>query len=322
MNPSTAFPETGTIPWTRRAQLVFVVGSPRSGTTWLQAMLASHPSVATGPETHFFKAIEGVEATFAKVLPRQVGLRQYLSEGEFYETLAEMFHQVASKVSEPYGPTPVFLEKTPEHCLHARLILRCLPRARFIHLLRDGRHVVSSLVRAHREWADAKNPYRSVTIASQVWQQCVSAARGIPALLDDPDDYTELRYEDLKGSPVEHMEKLFDWMGLPADPATVRSIVDENRLEAVKQKRGFDTIVPPVGTGVETRRAEPECFFGRGATEAKATGLTRLEQHQFHRVCGPLLREMGYCDELPKVPAWAVVLASWRLRSLLGLSQV
>ena len=31
--------------------LVFIVGSPRSGTSWLQQMLGSHPEIATPTET-------------------------------------------------------------------------------------------------------------------------------------------------------------------------------------------------------------------------------------------------------------------------------
>ena len=40
--------------WTNNVEMIFLVGCPRSGTTWLQAMLSSHPTVYTGPETQFF----------------------------------------------------------------------------------------------------------------------------------------------------------------------------------------------------------------------------------------------------------------------------
>src|SRR5689334_13433315 len=35
-------------------RMCFVVGAPRSGTTWLQQLLYAHPLVATGGETHLF----------------------------------------------------------------------------------------------------------------------------------------------------------------------------------------------------------------------------------------------------------------------------
>src|SRR5260370_22104903 len=38
----------------RGKQLVFLVGAPRSGTTWLQLLLSRSPSVVTAPATHVF----------------------------------------------------------------------------------------------------------------------------------------------------------------------------------------------------------------------------------------------------------------------------
>ena len=35
-------------------RVAFVVGAPRSGTTWLQQLLYVHPDVATGGESHLF----------------------------------------------------------------------------------------------------------------------------------------------------------------------------------------------------------------------------------------------------------------------------
>ena len=37
------------------SNLVFLVGCPRSGTTWLQRLLAGHPDVHTGQESNLFK---------------------------------------------------------------------------------------------------------------------------------------------------------------------------------------------------------------------------------------------------------------------------
>ena len=49
---------------TNRPKRVFVVGSPRSGTSWFNLLLFQHPSVAGAPETHLFstymKALDDV----------------------------------------------------------------------------------------------------------------------------------------------------------------------------------------------------------------------------------------------------------------------
>ena len=38
----------------RDAAHIFIVGPVRSGTSWLQTMLAEHPDIASPPETHVF----------------------------------------------------------------------------------------------------------------------------------------------------------------------------------------------------------------------------------------------------------------------------
>jgi hypothetical protein len=50
----TADPIPQASPSSQMRRYVFVVGSPRSGTTWLQLLLAQHPAVATHQETHLF----------------------------------------------------------------------------------------------------------------------------------------------------------------------------------------------------------------------------------------------------------------------------
>jgi hypothetical protein len=312
-------PAAGLAPWTAGARKVFIVGSPRSGTTWLQAMLASHPNVATGPETAFFKTAAAMEEAFVEEVPRPAGLAQYWTREEFYAALADLFHRATAKVPAPDGPCRTFVEKTPEHCYFARLIVRCLPGARFIHLLRDGRHVVSSLLRAAREW-DSRSPTGSAAVAGEVWARSVRAAHGIPALLSDPEDFREVRYEELRQSPHEQLRRLLTWLDLPADAALVDDIVARNELEKVRRSRGFDAIRRPGAEGART--AEPEGFFGAGATRPESFGLTRLQEYQCYRVFGPLLHELGYCPRTPAVPWWATVACSWKVRQLLHLPQV
>jgi hypothetical protein len=40
-------------------QFLFIIGAPRSGTTWLQAMLGAHPSICTTGELKLFDLFTG-----------------------------------------------------------------------------------------------------------------------------------------------------------------------------------------------------------------------------------------------------------------------
>ncbi len=71
---------------------MFIVGSPRSGTSYLQNLLASHPDIHTGEETHLFERYIGPSVrAWERHLERGVaglglgiGLPCYFDQAEFY----------------------------------------------------------------------------------------------------------------------------------------------------------------------------------------------------------------------------------------------
>ena len=319
--PASSRDENQSGRWTRDARMVFLVGAPRSGTTWIQAMLASHPAVATGPETHFFSMAQRMEEAYLEPRPKPGGLQEYLSPEEFYGVITDLFHTVASTISPAQGPVRYFLEKSPQHCFFAPTIIRCLPGSRFIHLVRDGRHVVASLLRGSRQWAEGRFP-SSATVSAQLWKRAVLASREIPGLLASSDDYCEIRYEDFRREPHEQLRQLLAWLELPAGTAEIDTIVSRNALEEIRHKRRFASIALPNNEQPTERHKEPSEFFGRGAIDSGSFDLTRLQEYQCYRVFGELLHELGYCPNVPRVPLWASAACSWKLRGLLRLRQV
>src|SRR5262245_18200586 len=81
--------------------LVFIVGSPRSGTTWLQRLLAAHAAIRTGQESKLFGSYiiaqlrawrweESREADPKTATGRGgTGLSCYMREEEFLASLKE-----------------------------------------------------------------------------------------------------------------------------------------------------------------------------------------------------------------------------------------
>ena len=145
--------------------LVFVVGAPRSGTTWLQRLLAAHPRVATGQESHLFSEFVGPQLRAwrkheraAAVERGGVGPGCYHTEEEFLGILRDYMRRLLAPLLEARGTAELFVEKTPGHALYVAEIHELLPEARFIHIIRDARDVVVSLLTAAGSWGQGWAP--------------------------------------------------------------------------------------------------------------------------------------------------------------------
>jgi tetratricopeptide (TPR) repeat protein len=120
---------------------VFLVGFPRSGTTLLGQVLASHPDVQTMEErtclmdsaAAFFGSDAGLDRLAA------------LSEAELDHWRARYWQRVAESGVVPLKP--VFVDKMPLNAVFLPLIARLFPDARILFALRDPRDVVLSCFR-------------------------------------------------------------------------------------------------------------------------------------------------------------------------------
>ena len=206
------------MPTDRRARLhfeqyppVLIVGSPRSGTTLLLQVLSAQPRF-----TRSFEPFRIWEQVFGRMpddsFPRKPTLAQRM------RLRTEYFSQL-----EP--DRPVLVAKDPRDSLRVDALRRVFPDARFIHIVRDGRDVVASIVQAfarggiyHVEpgWAHVRFPgYRAMfhdphhRKAAHMWRHCVDAVtrdfEKIPA-----GNKATVRYEDLLEHPEKEATRLLD----------------------------------------------------------------------------------------------------------------
>lgn len=206
---------------------VFLVGAPRSGTTWLQLLLGQHPGIATAQETHLVDWYMGkLDAAWEREgqveIVRRVGLHGLISEQDFENVLRHFAGTVLGAILARKPGAGVVLEKTPAHVEHWRLIHRVLPDARFVHLIRDPRAVVASLKRVANTWGGDWAPKAAVD-GARMWATAVSQREAMRGALGDA--YVEVKYEDLRGDPVGCLSDLYRWLGLEADVEGARAAV-------------------------------------------------------------------------------------------------
>ena len=109
---------------------IFVLGMPRSGTTLVEQILASHPSVTGGGELPALR--QAIEATFGKETypeaARAARAPQIRRVGERY----------LSALRGAFPQARYVVDKMPFNFLYAGLIPQAIPQARIIHVRRDA----------------------------------------------------------------------------------------------------------------------------------------------------------------------------------------
>jgi Sulfotransferase family len=269
--------------------LLFVVGCPRSGTTWVQLLLSQHPDVVSAPETHIFsfyldRMRRQWEAEHRNAVGEQgsLGLSRVLSCEDFDELCRRAAGFVLERVAARDTHATVVMEKSPQHALQADLIHRLFPAARFLHVIRDPRDTVASLRAAARRWARAWST--STVEAARLWERHVQGAR---RLVGTGELYREVRYEGLHADAPAQLGGIFRWLGLDADPAFCRRAVEACRIERVREA-GTRAAAALPGSRL------PKTFFRRGNVGDWRGDLSRLNARTVECICGELMDELGY----------------------------
>jgi len=215
----------------------FIIGSERSGTTLLMAMLGCHPRLAV-PEVCWWyprfrrhlhtygdlsrpanirvlaeEMIFGLKTPFwgMPVNPRTIvdEILSRLPAPTFVGIYQAMFQRYAEQVGKPrWG------EKTPHNLYFVAEIAADFPGARFVHLTRDGRDVAVEQLRS------AFGP-RNVYAAATLWKATVAAGAAARRAVS-PDQWLDVRYEALVADPARELRRVLAFLGETFDPAVLR----------------------------------------------------------------------------------------------------
>lgn len=220
---------------------IFVVGCPRSGTTLVQSLLASHSTMTSFTESHFFwRHFRRVPLASGAILvadpaPR---VRTFLAENteeppdaaRWFETSGAWALRV--KALRPFQTNRVarqllnvldelavrrgraaWIEKTPKHLRYVPFLERVSAPERathFVHVIRGGLETVVSLRDVSRAW---EQPY-GLEACVERWNEDVSFSLArVPA----PNDHFVF-YEELTARPEDVLGPLLGALGLSWEP--------------------------------------------------------------------------------------------------------
>jgi hypothetical protein len=270
-------------------EVVFLIGAPRSGTTWLQLLLAQSPSIATVNETHLFNNYLRSFFGSWRTLPgnaRQIGLSCLMSDAELEALIGGLCDQILIRIRATKPQASHVLEKTPDHARYWRDIIRLYPDAFFLHMVRDPRAVVRSLRAAATGWGAGTGWVGTGVVANaRRWRRDVLDARELKGATPR---HLEIRYEDLLGDGAATLERVFAWLGIAVSAEECRRWLDACRLDRLRAAAGPDAAAWPWRLDLE-----PQGFFGDGGTSWH-DALSRAEIAAIECVASDLMEELGY----------------------------
>lgn len=201
---------------------IFILGMPRSGTSLVEQILASHPDVHGAGERNEI-------AEIASDLAARLG-----SEFTYPKCVLDLNAKMAKEIAEEYldrisagvAPALRITDKMPRNFLDIGLIRLLFPKARIIHCIRDPMDTCLSCymnnfgirIRFSNSLADLAEYFKAYQDLMGHWK----------AVLDPP--VYCLRYEKLVTNPDAEIRNLIDYCSLPWDERCITPHLASRRV--------------------------------------------------------------------------------------------
>jgi hypothetical protein len=265
------------------ASPVFVVGCPRSGTTLVQTVLDSHPSLSVPYEADVLVDIplgpRSGHAGAAEAL--SIAAAHPSCEVHRFDTRAARTACDEFGITDAAGAMRVLAAsqalargkkrwgtKTPKAVLYLGELARIYPDAQFVHVIRDGRDSASSQARVF---------HYSAVQGALLWRTGLRAGRRAGSALG-PDRYLEVRLEEFLSSPEEQIRRMCAFLGEDFDPSLLS-------FNSTARDR-----VPSANLSIHPRIGEPP----RPHLPNRDSAATGRLQRTVAVLIEPELAELGY----------------------------
>ena len=215
-----------------------IVGCPRSGTTLLQQLLAGHPDVYTTQETHYFGyLLNGGKKAFWDLFylspDRFIKWKEYIDKSSIMR-IEESFKRPKNRkeavlffikildFNAQKNNKKIWIEKTPTHLLKIKYIQNYFSDIYYLHIIRDPKDVVASLVDVGRKFPQSS------------WKGYSSIDRSIKTIkvylnesykyVNNPRHYF-VQYNNLINFSEKEIKKIFNFLGVNFNDKVIQSLI-------------------------------------------------------------------------------------------------
>lgn len=261
-----------------QASPLFIMGNKRSGSTLLVKLLNLHPNIFLTDESdivwilyqirsgepsqykcYLWDDPEGMKATLRKC---EHILQPYLGTALEKEIIARLFFRIEKYLmhvglrgQQPYHKMDLAWigDKKPVQHSDPKLrsfVYSCFPDARHIHIVRNPRAVVASMVRASREWRGLGPQYWASSPEELLERWAVHEEWVLQAKSLRTNPIHTLRLEDLCDDPVERVAEMFDFLEVEMPRGIADPICELVRPTSSHQYESFSLSITPRATQV------------------------------------------------------------------------
>jgi hypothetical protein len=225
---------------------IFVVGSPRSGTSVLTWCLGQHPNILAVPESSWMGNF-----TVSLAVSYQIGAARGnrsilsgmdISRDEFFTNFGQGINELLLRhrldlekkrnlTSQQSEPKKRWIDGTPEYSFYICGLRKLFPDAVFIHILRDVRAVVRSMLNFHRATGIhlVANEEAAYTYWLRTVKACIQAERAY-----GPHVVRRLPYAALIDNQEVAIYSLLDFVG---EPHSNLSLIHIRRCRRIRRSR-------------------------------------------------------------------------------------
>ena len=297
-------------------QKFFIFGHARSGTTLLMRLVRIHPEVHCNYQAHFF-----TRQPLLKSLVDTPEVEEWLGRksnrwNQGHDLSPLVLRAAADFIMERDAAKEgkhIVGDKSPSSTIHGQAVRdlhAVYPDAKLVYIVRDGRDVLIS--ERFRTLVEESRFLRAQDkrLIEELRENPTQFTNGTRSLFTEPvirrvaagwvrnvheteeqgrrlfeGNYYSLRYEDLLARPFEEMQKLWEFLGVPVNPALEKAILEERSSNPDEEWQA-------------KRNEEIASFLPKGQAGNWQRLFTGRDKALFKDVAGEMLVKWKYENDL------------------------
>ena len=272
--------------------IVWIFGSPRSGTSWFALQLLSYQTHSINEPhitEHLATQVGAIKHANVRRIDHMRDLPDYFFSKQYEKTwLIFLRKLILNRVYvQVMDTTKKIVIKEPGSLGAGDIISKCLPNSKIIIILRDGRDIIDSLLDARQKEGFMTKQAGATPISETdrlifiethakrlvtMMENCSSTFQN-----HDKNLRYKIKYEDLRKNTLEELKKVYQFLEIDISEEELQTLVSRHSFENIPEKNK--------GKGKFARSASPGKW---------KENLTEEEKSVMEKVMTRMLTNLGY----------------------------